>query len=80
MKNTTQTANLRVLCSKDRSMTARFAYQKRKRSFIGCIIFISVRVLFEFTIFTGCRFDYDLYRGVDGEKIIAICLVLSDKF
>ena len=43
-------------------------------------IFVSVRVLFEFTIFIGCRFDYDLYRGVDGEKIIAICLVLSDKF
>ena len=43
-------------------------------------IFVSVRVLVEFTIFIGCRFDYDLYRGVDGEKIIAICLVLSDKF
>ena len=41
---------------------------------------VSVRVLFEFTIFIGCRFDYDLYKGIGGEKIIAICLVLSDKF
>ena len=41
---------------------------------------VSDRVLFEVTIFIGCRFDYDLYRGVDGEKIKAICLVLSDKF
>ena len=37
MKNITQTANLGVLCLKDRSMTARFAYQKRRRSVIGCI-------------------------------------------
>ena len=45
-------------------------------------IFVSVSVLFEFTIFIGCRVNYDLYRDVDGEKILnkAICLVLSDKF
>ena len=39
MKNTTQTANLRVLCLKDRSMIASFAYQKRKRSVIAGGIF-----------------------------------------
>ena len=39
MKNTTQTAYLRALCLKDRSMTASFAYQKRKRSVIAGGIF-----------------------------------------